>query len=182
MTRLSERPGRPQGRRTTQDTTPAPNARLRGAQRRERGFRAPAVCRLAAVCAVAALVVSTWTLPAAAGWRRQTCRFSHGDGYSDTEVVQTIRCGVRRWAVVGGSAKALAVARCESGLDEHAYANGNAGVFQQRVVYWPARWRSYHAAVGLRLEVRRSVFNARANVLVSIRYAHLYGWGAWACA
>jgi hypothetical protein len=110
-----------------------------------------------------------------ATWRSKTCRFS-GD------VKRTIYCGVNHWAVPGGVSKALDVARCESGLDPLAYYNGNAGVFQQNLRYWPARHAAYNSAVGPLLDTGASVYNARSNVLVSIRMAHLWGWGAWSCA
>lgn len=138
--------------------------------------------RLAAALAVVTLLLVTLAVPADAGWRRRTLRFSHGDGYSDTEVIQTIRSAVAIWPVYGGFAKARAVAACESGFDEFAYSNGNAGVFQQRLAYWAGRRDAYNRAVGERLDVAESVYNARSNVAVSIRSAHLYGWGAWSCA
>jgi hypothetical protein len=115
-----------------------------------------------------------------AGWRRQTCRFSHGDGFSTEEVRRTIRCGTAHFTVAGGYPKALDVAMCESGLNEWAYSNGNYGVFQLR--YWSSRRDAYNRAVGDRLDVKPPWWNARANVLVAVRYAHLYGWSAWSCA
>lgn len=93
---------------------------------------------------------------------------------STYQVRQLIRCAARRWNVPGGPGKALSVARCESNLDPRAYASGNAGVFQQRVVYWPGRAETYGFPGA-------SVYNARANIIVSVRMAHAGGWGAWAC-
>ena len=69
----------------------------------------------------------------------------------------------------------MSVARCESGFRPRAYSGGNAGVFQQRVVYWRGRARRF----GFR---GWSVYNGRANVIVSIRMAHTTGWGDWSCA
>lgn len=117
-------------------------------------------------------------------WRWDQCRFRHledGWGWNVHEVELTIRCAVRHWAVDGGAEKALAVARCESGLNELAYnAGGYAGVFQQAVRYWDGRF-VYYAPRWWRL--RPPVFNGRSNVVVSIRMAHARGWYAdWACA
>ena len=91
------------------------------------------------------------------------------------QVKRMIRCAARRWTVSGGPSKAVSVARCESNFKPRAYSDGNAGIYQQRVRYWRSRARKY----GLR---GASVYNARANVIVSVRMAHAQGWGAWSCA
>ncbi len=90
-------------------------------------------------------------------------------------VKRLIRCAARRWEVPGGPEKAIQVARCESGFDPFAYGNGNAGVFQQRLVYWPERARRF-GVPGF------SAYNGRANVIVSVRMAHNVGWAPWSCA
>lgn len=93
-------------------------------------------------------------------------------------VKQLIRCAARRWNSPGTPRQAIRVARCESNLNPHAYSSGGyAGLFQQPSQYWPGR-------AGRWGQEGRSVFNARANVIVSIRMAHAYGsWGAWSgCA
>jgi hypothetical protein len=86
-----------------------------------------------------------------------------------------IRCVARRWKVPGGPNKALDVARCESGFNPGSYSNGNAGVFQHRVIYWPGRAKKYGFGGW-------SVYNGRANVIVSVRMAHVGGWEPWNCA
>ena len=97
-------------------------------------------------------------------WRRSTYQLK-----------RLIRCAARRWDVAGGPDKAVRVARCESRLDPRAYNSGGyAGVYQQAVRYWPSRATNY----GFR---DYSVFNGRANVMVSVRMAHRGGWGPWAC-
>lgn len=90
-------------------------------------------------------------------------------------VKELIRCAARRWHVPGGPDKAISVARCESGFDPKAKGGSNAGVFQQRLVYWPKRAKVYGFPDW-------SAYNGRANVIVSIRMAHRAGWGAWSCA
>ncbi|HZD80542.1 MAG TPA: hypothetical protein VE646_10960 [Actinomycetota bacterium] len=104
-------------------------------------------------------------------WR---CRidWQHGPWH----VKKLIRCAARHWRVPGGPDKAVSVARCESRLDPSAYnAGGFAGVFQQSTRYWRGRARTYGFPA-------HSVFNGRANVIVSVRMAHRYGWGPWGCA
>lgn len=90
-------------------------------------------------------------------------------------VKQPIKCAARRWKVPGGPDKALDVAGCESGFEPKASANGNAGVFQQRVTYWPGRANAY----GFK---GWPALNGRANIIVSIRMAHAGGWDPWPCA
>jgi hypothetical protein len=92
------------------------------------------------------------------------------------QVRQLIRCAARRWHVAGGPDRAVAVALCESHLRPKAYnPGGYGGVFQQSTRYWPDRSGRF----GFH---RWSVFNGRANIIVSVRMAHAYGWGGWGCA
>ena len=90
-------------------------------------------------------------------------------------VKQLIRCAADRWDSPGGGAKAIEVARCESGLRPRAYnPNGYAGLFQQSTRYWPGRADSFGMP-------DRSVFNGRANIIVSVQMARSMGsWSAWA--
>ena len=97
---------------------------------------------------------------------------------ADLALRPTLRCAVARWPVPGGFKKALAVATCESGLDPRAEYRGHLGLFQQRDVYWPGRWRKWGAPLGL----ARSPYNYLTNIVVSIRQAHEAGWGPWSCA
>jgi hypothetical protein len=118
-----------------------------------------------------------------ANWRHEQCRYRHledGWGWSYHEISLTIRCAVVHFPVYGGFDKALSVAQCESGLNELAWnPNGHGGVYQQAISSWPYRLRTLGPPWwGL----RPSIFNGRSNVVVSIRQAHLYGWGAWTCA
>lgn len=100
-------------------------------------------------------------------------------------VRRLIRCAAGRWSIPGGAEKALDVARCESGFWPWAVGGGvNLGVFQHRDIYWRSR-ALIHLEPYWRWGIRRasvSAFNARANVLVSIRMAHAGGWGPWSCA
>ncbi len=97
-------------------------------------------------------------------WRRSTYQLK-----------RMIRCAARHWSVAGGPHQALSVARCESHFNPGAYNSGGyAGVFQQATSYWPGRSDTF----GFH---DYSVFNGRANIMVSLRMAHRAGWGAWAC-
>ena len=86
-----------------------------------------------------------------------------------------IRCAASRWGSPGGSAKAVEVAYCESELRPGAFnPNGYAGLFQQATQHWPGRADAYGMP-------DRSVFNGRANIIVSVRMARSLGsWSAWA--
>lgn len=94
-------------------------------------------------------------------------------------VKATIWCAVHKWSVEGGPRKAVLIARRESGLNPKAYnptgcsGYGCKGVFQQSMRYWDGRWRSWGK------DTRNNAFNMRANVIVSIRMAHIEGWGPW---
>lgn len=110
----------------------------------------------------------------------------------EAAVRKLIRCAALRWPVPGGAAKALKVFECESGYWPWAIGADNLGVGQHKDDYWPSRarrllkrawfpgWRppAPYGSTG----DRRLAFNARANVLVSVRMAHRVGWGPWACA
>jgi hypothetical protein len=71
-------------------------------------------------------------------------------------------------------AKAIRVAECESGLNPKAYSPPYAGVYQHDENRWSKRASTYdHAG--------ESVFDAYANVDVSLQMARDSGWGAWGC-
>jgi hypothetical protein len=74
-------------------------------------------------------------------------------------------------------AKSISVAKCESNFNPKAYnpAGPWAGVYQQDTDYWPGRAKKWgHQG--------ESVFNAYANVDVSLKMARAWGWHHWACA
>lgn len=89
-------------------------------------------------------------------------------------VKKLIRCAARHWDSPGTPKRAVRVARCESHLRPDAYnPNGYAGLFQQATSYWPHRSDRYGVP-------DRSVFDGRANVIVSVRMAREIGsWRAW---
>jgi hypothetical protein len=138
--------------------------------------------KVAILLLTSTIVVSVFALSAGAAKvkdAQEQCRTSEANGYSNKDVEQAIRCAVGKWSVPGGTSRALHVARCESGFNEHATYADHVGVYQHVRRYWPARFRA-HRVRGWHMH--RSPFNARSNVVVSIRMVHSGGWGPWSCA
>lgn len=109
------------------------------------------------------------------------CRTSNGNGWSVRDVKQLIRCAARKWRVSGGIRKALSVARCESGFDEHNYYAGHYGVYQfLRSTFDSAI--SHMKKLIRRFNLHRNIWNARMNVIAAIKLVHGGGWGPWSCA
>jgi transglycosylase-like protein with SLT domain len=95
-------------------------------------------------------------------WRRST-----------KQVKRLIMCAAHHWHVPGGRAKALAIAYRESRFDPHAYnSSGAEGIYQHMKRYWPDRAYTY----GFK---GWSAFNARANIIVTMRMVRRAGWGPW---
>jgi hypothetical protein len=116
-------------------------------------------------------------------WRWSECRFQTRDGrmgFSDKEVKLTIRCAVQHWPVQGGVTKAFYIADRESGFNEFAknpYSSA-AGVYQ----FVSGTWNGVHDATHRwwhRWKLNHTVFDARANSLAAVRWAHLHGWDPW---
>ena len=94
---------------------------------------------------------------------RRICDYDWREG--TWHIKQLIKCAARHWNSPGTPLKAIQVAHCESELEPKAYnPNGYAGLFQQATRYWPDRADHWG-------QPDRSVFNGRANVIVSIRMA-----------
>ena len=92
---------------------------------------------------------------------------------SSWHVKQLIRCAASHHDV--STETALYVAWRESRYRPSAYnaAGGAAGIYQHLIKYWPDRAAEY----GFK---DRSVFNARANIMVTMRMVKVYGWDPWA--
>jgi hypothetical protein len=88
-------------------------------------------------------------------------------------VKRLIRCAADHYDV--SQRKALYVAWRESRYLPYAYngAGPAAGVFQHLLRYWPDRADTYGFP-------DRSPFNARANILVTMRMVRDLGWSPWA--
>jgi Transglycosylase SLT domain len=88
-------------------------------------------------------------------------------------VKKLIRCAATAHGV--SPDKALYIAWRESRYRPSAYnaAGGAAGIYQHLLKYWPDRAADY----GFR---DLSAFNARANIMVTMRMVKQYGWAPWA--
>jgi hypothetical protein len=87
-------------------------------------------------------------------------------------VKKLIRCAAHRYGV--NADRAIAIAHRESRFRPHAYNSWSCakGIFQHLCRYWPGRAYNYGFA-GF------SAFNARANIIVSMRMVRRYGWSPW---
>lgn len=140
--------------------------------------------RLVAISTVAAVLA---TAPASAepAWpeRWQTARFRTLDwpdgSFSVRENLLTVKAAARRFGV--DFSRMLCIAERESGLNEHAYnaSSGASGIFQHLATYWRGRVVAYRAPPSLYVRPGASVFNARANVLVSARLMAMGQWFHW---
>ena len=113
-----------------------------------------------------------------------SCRFQYWDGkrnWTQDEVRYTIRCAVVRWSVPGGLPLALCIARRESGFQQFAanpYSSAS-GVYQFVDGTWAGQIAG-RAQFVRDQNLGRSVWNARSNVLIAIRYAHMsWSWAPW---
>lgn len=109
--------------------------------------------------------------------RHQHCRYaSYGDTWrhwTETEVRMTLGCVLDHNARISRS-HAIYIADRESSF--YAYArntsSGACGVYQHMPRYWPSRAATFGFAGA-------SCFNARANIMVTIRMVKQGGWGPW---
>jgi hypothetical protein len=87
-------------------------------------------------------------------------------------VKKLIRCAANRWDV--GVRKALYVADRESDFRPRAYNRSSCakGVYQHLCRYWPDR--AY--AFGFK---GKSAYNARANIIVTMKMVRRHGWSPW---
>lgn len=87
-------------------------------------------------------------------------------------VKKLITCSARRWGV--NPQTALWVADRESDFRPNAFNSSSCakGVFQHLCRYWDGRAYAY----GFK---DRSAFNARANIIVTMKMVRRYGWSPW---
>jgi soluble lytic murein transglycosylase-like protein len=88
------------------------------------------------------------------------------------EVKHLIRCAANHWGV--NPDKALTIAHRESLFDPDAYNSWSCakGIYQHLCRYWPDRAYDY----GFK---GRSAYNARANIIVTLKMVRHYGWAPW---
>jgi hypothetical protein len=89
-------------------------------------------------------------------------------------VKKLIRCAASHYHVPGGAPHALYVAHRESRYNPRAYNaySGALGIYQHLRRYWPGRANAY----GFK---GWSGFNARANIIVTMRMVKGAGWSPW---
>jgi soluble lytic murein transglycosylase-like protein len=88
------------------------------------------------------------------------------------EVKHLIRCAANHWGV--NPDKALTIAHRESLFDPDAYNSWSCakGIYQHLCRYWPDRAYDY----GFK---GRSAYNARANIIVTMKMVRHLGWAPW---
>jgi hypothetical protein len=88
------------------------------------------------------------------------------------EVKHLIRCAAHHYGV--NADKAIAIAHRESTFEPGAYNSLSCakGIYQHLCRYWPDRAYEY----GFK---GRSAFNARANIIVTMKMVRHYGWAPW---
>jgi len=87
-------------------------------------------------------------------------------------VKDLIRCAARYFGV--SADKALAIADRESHFHPTAYNSWSCakGIYQHLCRYWPSRAKTYGFTDW-------SAYNARANIMVTLRMVRKYGWAPW---
>jgi hypothetical protein len=154
-----------------------------GSEMRER-----TIVRAVVIGAVAASVAAAGTLPAQAVTRGSPtprdkpgpCPLPKADGEGIRHYSKRmIRCAVQRWWVPGGSAKAICVAKRESGLVPTASSPTGRylGLFQHSAAAWGDRYLEWTHKVW---RLKPNALNGRTNTVVTVRMVHAYGWAPWA--
>ena len=98
------------------------------------------------------------------------CAIQWRDG--PLQVRHLIRCAARYYGV--NPDKAVTIAHRESMFDPDAYNAWSCakGIYQHLCRYWPGRAYDY----GFK---GWSAFNARANIIVTMKMVRRYGWAPW---
>jgi hypothetical protein len=101
---------------------------------------------------------------------KQVCRIDWRDGRP--YVKHLIRCAARRYGV--NVDRALYYAHRESRFHPKAFNSWSCakGVYQHLCNYWPGRAKKYGFDDW-------SAYNARANIIVTMRMVRRYGWAPW---
>lgn len=139
-------------------------------------FFVPTLLALTLALALALVPVLSLANPAGARETKvaeHVCQIDWRDG--EWQVRQLIRCAADRWRVPGGASMALYVADRESEFLPKAYNgySGARGIFQHLSRYWPGRADTFGFGGW-------SAFNARANIMVTMRMVHRQGdWNDW---
>jgi hypothetical protein len=133
---------------------------------------AVAALSIAAILTVVPATISQATTPEIR--HEASTKICNYDWHMGTfQIKRLIRCAADHWNVPGGPSTALAIADRESKFRPNAYnPSGCAGIYQHMLTYWPGRAAAYGFSGW-------SAFNARANIIVTMRMVQQDGWGAW---
>ena len=101
---------------------------------------------------------------------KKVCRIDWREGRP--QVKHLIRCAARHYGV--SVDRAISIARRESRFHPRAFNGWSCakGIYQHLCRYWPKRASTYGFDDW-------SAFNARANVIVTMRMVRRYGWAPW---
>ena len=132
--------------------------------------RRAAVATLILTALIVASPVATATAEAYSYTPRRICDIDWR--VNKRHVKHLIRCAARHWGV--NPDRAISIARRESLFDPHAYNSRSCakGIYQHLCRYWPGRAYDY----GFK---GWSAFNARANIIVTMKMVRRYGWAPW---
>lgn len=128
---------------------------------------------------VVTLLAAVLAAPASAHHRPGPCSIDRAaDQTVHAWVKDLIRCAAKKWEVPGGAARAICIARTESGLNpKSASADGSyLGLFQHSADAWSDRYDDW-ALKAWELDPRAR--NGRTNTIVTIRMVNANGWGSW---
>jgi hypothetical protein len=128
---------------------------------------------------VVILVAAVLAAPAFAQHRPGPCAIDRAEDQTvHAWVKDLIRCSAKRWGVPGGAARAICIAKTESGLNPKSTSSDGTylGLFQHGADAWSDRYdkwtrRAWH------LDPR--ALNGRTNTIVTIRIVSATGWGPW---
>jgi hypothetical protein len=101
---------------------------------------------------------------------QKVCRIDWREGRP--QVKHLIRCAARHYGV--SVERAVSIARRESRFHPRAFNSWSCakGVYQHLCRYWPKRASVYGFNDW-------SAYNARANIIVTMRMVRHYGWAPW---
>jgi hypothetical protein len=137
--------------------------------------------RLTAILVTFPLLLGLFAMPAA------TARAGVGPCDLSAKIGETVQhrmkrqiaCAADRFGPVpGGAARAICIAKRESGLDPAASSPTGQylGLFQQAATYWPDRYKAWTRASW---ELSAKAKNGRSNSIVTLRMVHAAGsWRA----
>ena len=100
-------------------------------------------------------------------------------GYTEVSkrVHQLIRCASNRYGI--STARMTCTADRESSFWPYADSGSSKGVMQQNATYWPGRVHAFWVRSWMPRHYPPSIFNARANIIVSAKMIRAGGWSPW---